>query len=66
MMQNTSKHRPEVAQQRIVEETMSELQYAEYSPDIQDKVEQHRRFWAGEGPSLLFIPRVQNLHGPGR
>jgi len=56
-------HRPEAALQRIVEETMSELQYAEYSPEIQDKVEQHRRFWAGEGPSLLFIPRrIQELY----
>ena len=28
-----------------------------YSHGILEKIEQHRRFWAGDGPSLLFIPR---------
>ena len=23
---------------------------------LQEKVERHRRFWAGEGPSLILIP----------
>jgi hypothetical protein len=29
----------------------------DYAPGVQSKIEAHRRFWEGTGPSLIFIPR---------
>lgn len=36
-----------------------------FSPALQDRLESHRRFWAGEGPSLLFVPQSDPLFATG-
>ena len=36
-----------------------------FSPALQDRLATQRRFWAGEGPSLLFVPQSDPLFATG-
>jgi hypothetical protein len=36
-----------------------------FTPALQSRLERHRRFWAGEGPSLLFLPQSDPLFATG-